>query len=437
MGLSQTRAFVLLRYTLIAATAYLLLVENRFALPPAWAMLLIAAALASNVAAALLPAAALRSVPFAAGVILVDTLWITAVLVSSGHFSADFFYLYFFVLLLAAVGERLSLVAIAAALLCGFYAWGHLASGGTWSAWSSPSVIRLPFLFAAAVFYGHLVDRVRQERRRADAKEETARQLERALQELRIAHARSEESDRLKSTFLATVSHELRTPLVAIIGYVDLLLEGVFGRLSREQEDAVARVQSAGTNLYQLIAGLLDASRIDLGQETLVVGEVDLDALLRDLHGEFGGGRAVHVHVPRQVDVPALVTDAAKLRRILANLLENAVRFTERGVVTVDVRWDPVRDRVELRVSDTGPGIPEDQFEQIFEAFRQGGDRPHATVNGVGLGLYIVRRLAALLGGQVSVTSKVGEGSTFTVSLPRQPQAAALLTSERGGALAH
>jgi signal transduction histidine kinase len=242
----------------------------------------------------------------------------------------------------------------------------------------------------------------------------------------------------VKTTFLATVSHELRTPLVAIIGYIDLMLEGVFGTLSPEQENAVTRVQSAGTNLYQLIAGLLDASRIDLGQETVELGDVDLDTLMRDLRAEFSGSRTVQVYFPRQVDVPVLSTDAAKLRRILASLLENAVRYTERGVVTVDVRWDPVHDRVELRVSDTGPGIPEDQFEAIFQAFHQGADRPHAIANGVGLGLYIVRRLVTLLGGEVSVASRVGEGSTFTVSLPRRPLRGAAATPQRAlASLAH
>jgi signal transduction histidine kinase len=121
------------------------------------------------------------------------------------------------------------------------------------------------------------------------------------------------------------------------------------------------------------------------------------------------------------VNLPTIVTDEVKLRRVLANLLDNAVRYTERGVVTVDARWDPARDRVELRVSDTGPGIPESELERIFEAFRQGRDRPYTSSSGVGLGLYIVRRTIVLLGGEVSVTSQSGEGSTFTVILPRQP----------------
>src|SRR5262249_38742558 len=161
--------------------------------------------------------------------------------------------------------------------------------------------------------------------------------------------------------------------------------------------------------------------RLDLGVETAEHVECDLNRLLRDVRGECPSSGSVRIFYPHQVDVPHIVTDEAKLRRILLNLIENAVRFTERGVVTVDVRWDPTRDRVEFRVSDTGPGIAEDQYERIFEAFRQGVERPHDTTTGIGLGLYIVKRLATLLGGQVSVTSKIGEGSTFTVALPRNP----------------
>ena len=435
MGLTQARAFLLLRYTLIVATAYLLLVEGSFAVPSTSTVLLIAGALTSNVIAAFLPRALLLSFPFAVGVILFDTAWITAALVISGNFSADFFYLYFFVLLLAAVGESISLIAVAAAVLCGFYLYGHLAAGGSWSLWNSPSLIRLPFLFAAAIFYGYLIDRTRLERRRADLKGEMARQLARTVDELRVAHAKAQESDRIKSTFLATVSHELRTPLVSIIGYVDLMLEGVYGSMSKEQSEVLGRVQVAGTNLYHVIGGLLDASRLDLGVETVEPVECDLSHFLGELSTDCPGSRSVRIYYPSRVAVPTIYTDEVKLRRILMNLIDNAVRFTERGVVTVDVRWDPPRDRIEFRVSDTGPGIPDQLYDQIFEAFRQGVERPNETTTGIGLGLYIVKRLVTLLGGEVSVASTIGEGSTFTIALPRHPPLRAGAAADRIGAL--
>jgi signal transduction histidine kinase len=178
-----SRAFLLLRYTLIVATAYLLLVEEQFTLPPLQVMLLIVAALVSNVVIAQLSPGLTESLVFGIGIVVADTSWITAVLLQSGRFEAEFFYLYFFVLLLAAIGENLRLIAIGAVAVCGAYLYGLSATGGTWSLWRSPSLIRIPFLFTAAAFYGYLVDRTRLERRRADAKEDERRLAETALQQ--------------------------------------------------------------------------------------------------------------------------------------------------------------------------------------------------------------------------------------------------------------
>lgn len=169
MNNSTIRAFVLLRYTLIIATAYLLLVEDNFSVPPLGIVLLIVSALVSNVLLAQLPPAATERVSFGIAVTLADTAWITAALLQSGHFNAEFFYLYFFILLLAAMGENLRVIVVGATATCVAYLYVLSATGSNWSLWNSPSLIRLPFLFTVAAFYGHLVDRTRQERRRADA----------------------------------------------------------------------------------------------------------------------------------------------------------------------------------------------------------------------------------------------------------------------------
>jgi len=179
--LPSSRAVVLLRYTLIVATAYLLLAEEEFAAPPIGSVLLIAAALASNVIIALLPPRVTNATWFDVTVILGDTVWITGALLQSGRFSADFFYLYFFILLLAAIGENLGLIAVGAVVVCIAYLYVLQATGGSWSLWTSPSLIRIPFLFTAAAFYGYLVDRTRRERQRADVGETERRRAEEAL----------------------------------------------------------------------------------------------------------------------------------------------------------------------------------------------------------------------------------------------------------------
>lgn len=177
------RALLLLRYTLIVATAYLLLVEEHFALPPIWTILVVVAALASNVVIAQLPARVTGATSFGAALVLVDTVWITALLLHSGRFNAEFFFLYFFVLLLAAIGENLRLIVVGAVAVCGAYIYVLTATGGSWELWSSPSLIRIPFLFTAAAFYGYQVERTRSERGRAESVDEERWRVEVALHE--------------------------------------------------------------------------------------------------------------------------------------------------------------------------------------------------------------------------------------------------------------
>ncbi|HUI26618.1 MAG TPA: HAMP domain-containing sensor histidine kinase [Candidatus Kryptonia bacterium] len=423
--MSQTRAFLSLRYTLIVATAYLVLVEQDFALPSIAPLLLVVAALATNVAIAFLPERSATSVRFGVVVIIYDTAWITATLILSGRFSVEFFYLYFFVLLLAAIGENLLLIAVGAFALCGAYLYGHVATGGTWSLWHSPSLIRIPFLFATAIFYGYLVDRTRSQRRRAEQSEELARQLSRTLAELRVLYSQAQEADRIKTEFLATVSHELRTPLVAVLGYIELVLDRTFGPLHPQQAEVLEQAQNAGRTLHQVITQVLDASRIEMGREQLTCETFDVNQLLAELRNEFRNTDWVTLRYPDVVEMPPLHTDVAKVRTILRNLVDNAVKYTPHGTVSLAVRWDRSRDQVEVRVSDTGTGIAPDQLPYIFEAFRRGGDHDHNGAPGVGLGLYIVRRLVASIGGEVTVESQPGTGSTFSVRFARDISAGA------------
>jgi len=186
--LPRTRTFAILRYTLIIATAYLLLVEHEFASPPTGFILLIAAALVSNVVLTLLPTRIIDSTAFHAGIILGDTLWITAALLYSGRFQTEFFTLYFFVLLLAVIGENLGLIAVGAVVVCLAYTFALSASAGSAALSSSRLLIRIPFLFTflftAAAFYGYLIDRVRREQQRAREQAHTVARLEEIQRQL-------------------------------------------------------------------------------------------------------------------------------------------------------------------------------------------------------------------------------------------------------------
>lgn len=415
---ARLHAFLLLRYTLIIATAYLLLVEQHFATPSAIVGGLIALALATNVACAQLPRRITDSTRFAIAVIMFDTVWVTVALISSGRFSADFFMLYFFLLLLAAVGENLRLIAVAACVVCGAYLYGHSVSGGG-DLWTSPSLIRVPFLFTTAIFYGHLVDRTRREEQRADSAEALAAQLQRTLSEFKILYAKAQEAERIKTEFLATVSHELRTPLTTLLGYTELLIDDSYGRTTDEQRGALRKVRAAGSILQQAIGRMLDASRIDFGHEALRCEEFDLADLFAELRTGLPDTPQVAVHWPDTQALPPLRTDEEKLHTILRNLLENACKYTARGMIEVAARWNRRNDEVEIDVSDTGVGIEPGEIDAIFEAFRQGGNRGERATAGVGLGLYIVQRLTSRLGGEVRVESTPGHGSTFSVRIPR------------------
>ncbi|MFQ5803214.1 MAG: PAS domain S-box protein [Candidatus Methylomirabilales bacterium] len=187
VNVSRSQAFVFLRYTLIIAMAYLVLVEHGFSSTPSGLIILIVAAFASNVLVAQLPTRITESTAFYAGIILGDTLWITAALLYSGLFGAEFFYLYFFVLLLAGIGENLALIAVGATAVCMAYVFVLSASSGSMSFWSSRLLIRIPFLLTAAVFYGYLVDRVRRERQRARENARLNVDLEREISERKQA----------------------------------------------------------------------------------------------------------------------------------------------------------------------------------------------------------------------------------------------------------
>jgi signal transduction histidine kinase len=400
-GLPPDRAFRLLRYTLIVATAYLLIVEENLNLPPIPALLLIVAALASNVLISLLPSRLINSPYFGPTIIICDTLWITIALLISGKFTAEFFFLYFFILLLAAIGETLWLIALAAVAVCGAYLYVMSVTVGGWSWTSSPSLIRIPFLFTAAAFYGYLVDRTRQERHRA------------------------QEADRIKSEFLGSISHELRTPLTVILGYVDLLLEDEFGTVPSEQRQVLGKVQAAGENLHRYLTRLLDVSRLvnrlQSGREVIVCSDVPLAGVFSELRHDFpdadGGARVVW---PAAEGLPTLYTDREKLLTVLRNLVENAVKYGAGQPVTVEVASEPRTDTVVLQISDQGIGIAADDVPYVFDPFRRTAGAVATHAQGVGLGLYIVKQFVELLRGTIQVESGLGSGTTFIVRLPRQ-----------------
>ncbi|MEO8600978.1 MAG: PAS domain S-box protein [bacterium] len=230
-----------------------------------------------------------------------------------------------------------------------------------------------------------------------------------------------ERANQLKSEFVATMSHELRTPLNIILGYHGLLLDGTFGDLTAEQRDALERSDRNARALLEMISTTLDLSRLEAGQLRLDVREFGLAELLHELDletRELARPPGVHLEWHAAPPLLRLRTDAAKLKVVVKNLVGNALKFTDAGRIAVHAT---ARDSgIEIVVSDTGVGIAAELQPAIFEAFRQVGVSA-TRQGGVGLGLYIVRRLLDELGGMVEVESTPGEGSTFRVTLPATP----------------
>jgi PAS domain S-box-containing protein len=246
------------------------------------------------------------------------------------------------------------------------------------------------------------------------------------LASLFLAHARVvselERASRLKSEFVATMSHELRTPLNVIIGYTDLLLDGMFGELGPDQVHTLRLIEKNAQALLELINATLDISRFDSGSVPLEVSALRVNDLVTQVDietREMQEKSGVRFRWDVAERLPYLHTDALKLKVILKNLIGNAMKFTAAGEVVTAVR--ECNGGVEILVSDTGIGMSPDTQAIIFEPFRQGDGSTTRRYGGVGLGLYIVRRLVELLGGEVSVESELGRGSTFRVWMPLEP----------------
>lgn len=235
----------------------------------------------------------------------------------------------------------------------------------------------------------------------------------------RVAEAEAE--SRAKSEVLATMSHELRTPLNAIGGYVDLLNMGVYGPLTEDQKEILERVQAGQRRLLRLINEVLNFTSVEAGGLTYDIGPVVLAEVLDDVEvmiGPQASDRGIEVEWHRAKEGAVALADRARVEQIVLNLVTNAVRYTERGG-RVRVRPFVREGQALVEVSDTGAGIEEQHREAIFQPFTQLGRSLTSPHEGTGLGLAISRDVARAMGGDITVRSTVGEGSTFTLSLPR------------------
>ena len=291
--------------------------------------------------------------------------------------------------------------------------------------WILIGIVALVFV----LIIGHL-------RRQAARLQERSRELERLSSELiRV--------NKMKSEFLANVSHELRTPLNAIVGFVDLLREGVYGELTPRQSAPVQRIEASANHLRHLVDQILDLAKMAAGRLEVHAESMDLRPFLLDVASEVEplvAEKKLYLSLALSAALPRVRTDPTHLRQIIVNLLGNAVKYTSEGTISVRSRLVPagdpslpahlrppegapnptIRPWVAVQVVDTGIGIAPNDQARVFEEFEQvnAGPRGESMQRGTGLGLPISRRLARLLGGDVTLESAPGRGSTFTLWLP-------------------
>ena len=244
----------------------------------------------------------------------------------------------------------------------------------------------------------------------------------RALEHAAAARDEAERANRAKNDFLAVMSHELRTPLNAIMGYGSLLRDGIPDPATPGQRQQLERIGASAKHLLALIDEVLTLSRLDLGRERITPERVGIATLCEEAAAMMEPeasrkGLALTLHLPDPVYT--MTTDAGKLRQALVNLIGNAVKFTDRGEVQVRAWGEDMGSVVVFEIEDTGLGISAEHLPLVFDAFWQVDQAPTRRVGGTGLGLHVTRRLVRLLGGDVVARSVLGEGSCFTIRVPR------------------
>lgn len=272
-------------------------------------------------------------------------------------------------------------------------------------------------LYAQTVRYASTLEEKVQERTQAL---QTAQQrLQQLVDELNQANLRLQDLDRAKSMFIASMSHELRTPLNSIIGFSSILLKEMPGPLNFEQKKQLKMVTGSARHLLNLINDILDISKIESGELTMVTEPVQIAEVIEQVQESLRPqadkkGLSLQVNLAPEVD--CIESDSRRVRQILLNLVGNALKFTEQGGVEIGCGIQD--DRLQIEVADSGIGIRTQDLEQLFHSFRQLDTGLSRKYEGSGLGLYISQRLAQMLGGDIRVESRFTQGTTFTLTLP-------------------
>ncbi|MGE5216596.1 MAG: sensor histidine kinase [Chloroflexota bacterium] len=393
---STKSTIILIRWPVVLISASLILFRVSD-LPLAWLLyVLVVVYVATNAGLYFVEEAAFRKLTFNMSLVGLDTLALTASLALSGETETNFFLAYFLLIIICCIFENLRMIAVISLLAPVAYAGIFFASPNQQAA----SYLRLVFLFIVGLFYGHFSQLVRTQR---------------AMRE------RAEHRNQAKTELLNILSHELKTPLTVIASYTQALKSAALGEVNRQQEEALSKVLRQTENLVNIVDVILASASVETGAVAVQREEFVLSEFLNELKQSCDGivlNSKVTLEWDYPTPLPVVLSDPGKLKIILQNLINNALKFTDEGEVRVSARHNPNYERMVFTISDTGIGIAPDQLPFVFDKFWQVDAARTRIQSGIGMGLYIVKAFSELLGGDVTVSSAVGKGTIFRVELP-------------------
>lgn len=399
LGLPFKASVILLRWPVVLICSYLLLFPSGAYLSVAVLNTFVVVFVMSNVAINFLDDSWFTRWSFYYPLVIADTIVLTLSLMFNGAVDNQFYLTFFCVILASCILDDAKLRTIVSILATILY-FGFLLM--TPHAVQPNEFLRVPFLFVVSLFYGYFTHFIRMEKVQKEQAALTSR-------------ARKEAVD--------IASHELRTPLNLIGGYAQVLKDRTLGEINTKQEAALNKILHQSENLLSTINSVLDMARIEAGELTVARDEIRLPDFFHELRLYYDASVEKPLSMRWSVpsDLPTLYSDKTRLTIVAQNLINNGIKFTERGEIQVSCRFSHGKKQIEIEVKDTGIGIPEEALPVIFEKFRQADNSSTRNYGGVGLGLHIVKLYTEAMGGSVAVESQPRKGSTFTLSLPLVP----------------
>lgn len=405
-GSDRKRDLTQIQWFVVVACCYLLVVQDNQLAQDPLSLLLLTGPLASMLIFLRLPNAAIMHRSFPQIMAAIDTILICTALIVNRESPWDLFLLFFFGILVAAIGENF-LQIIAGCLLVGILSIVIIpVSTGASISLDSNTLLRIPLLLGSSLLYGYLADQVKREKRKAAELEQSRRQ-----QLL------------TKDQFFSNVSHELRTPLTAVYQFVTIVLDGLGGKVTPEQKEYLEIAMRNVRQLQAMVGDLLEAARAESGKLAIHPRGVSLNLSVEETLGTFSANarqKGVQLGQNLPGDLPLLYVDPRRLKQILTNLIDNALKFTQKdGNITVRAElFAEDRDFILVSVTDTGCGLSPSDAERIFDRLYQVENSIDANRNGLGLGLHITRELVVRHGGRIWAEGRVGEGATFNFTMP-------------------